>query len=154
MLFNDQLLCPESFPWRFTNIICSDISIVSVLFSNEKAYVKPNDITQECKIQLSRYFKKELVDFKLPLIESKSPFFRAVYAELLEIPFGTTTTYKRIAENFGSAKKARAVGFACARNKISIIIPCHRVLNSANQLNGYAGGLLTKAWLLEHEKHF
>ncbi|MBN6074550.1 MGMT family protein [Aggregatibacter actinomycetemcomitans] len=59
-----------------------------------------------------------------------------------------------MAENFGSAKKARAIGLACARNQISIIIPCHRVLNSANQLNGYAGGLSTKAWLLEHEKSF
>ncbi|MBF0785344.1 methylated-DNA--[protein]-cysteine S-methyltransferase [Muribacter muris] len=154
MLFSDQLICPESFPWKFADIISSDTSIVSILFSNKKLDTNPNDITHECKLQLSKYFNKELVDFELPLIEAKSNFFKSVYIELLRTPCGITTTYKKIAKNLGSAKKARAVGLACASNQISIIIPYHRVLNSANQLNGYAGGLSAKAWLLEHEKNF
>ncbi|MDU8923589.1 methylated-DNA--[protein]-cysteine S-methyltransferase [Pasteurellaceae bacterium LIM206] len=154
MLFNDQLICPQSFPWRFANIISSDRYLISVLFSNKKLNTIPNTITEECKLQLSLYFNRELIDFRLPLIEVESHFFNTVYMELVKIPLGSTTTYKQIAESIGSAKKARAVGLACAHNKISIIVPCHRVLNSANKLNGYAGGLKTKRWLLEHEKNF
>ncbi|NEN75449.1 methylated-DNA--[protein]-cysteine S-methyltransferase [Pelistega sp. NLN82] len=154
MLFTDQLQCPSSFPWRFANIVSSQDVVISILFSNEVLESHPNDITQECKIQLSQYFKKTLIDFQLPLAEANSPFFKTVHAELIKIPLGATTTYKEIAEKISSAKKARAVGLACASNKISIVVPCHRVLNATHQLNGYAGGLPTKAWLLEHEKHF
>lgn len=76
MLFNDQLLCPESFPWQFIDIVSSDTAIISVLFSNNKLDIKPNDIAQECKLQLSQYVKKELIDFKLLLFELRSIFLR------------------------------------------------------------------------------
>ena len=151
MMYCDQLICPESFPWHFANIIATDTHIVEVMFSNITMEINKNEITELCKQQLKLYFAKELTVFRLPLISQGTIFSATVYDELLKIRFGSTKTYKEIASYLGSKNKSRAVGHACSLNKISIIVPCHRVIGSDGDLKGYAGGLTTKKWLLSHE---
>lgn len=99
---------------------------------------------------LDRYFAGERPEAReLNLAPRGTPFQRAVWAKLFEIPWGETATYGDLARELGSA--ARAVGGAVGRNPISIIIPCHRALGANGSLTGYAGGLERKRWLLEHE---
>ena len=80
-----------------------------------------------------------------------TPFQRAVWAALLSIPPGTTSTYAVMAAAAGSPAAVRAAGAAIGRNPISLIVPCHRVLGSGGALTGYAGGLERKRALLAHE---
>ena len=82
-----------------------------------------------------------------------SAFEILVWTSLLEIPLGVTQSYKSLASKIGSPSGARAVGNACRRNSISLIIPCHRVIGVSAQLTGYAGGLGAKESLLVHEKN-
>jgi len=74
-----------------------------------------------------------------------------VWQQLLNIPYGQTASYLDIARLVGNTKAVRAIGAANGQNRISIIIPCHRVIGSNGKLTGYGGGLWRKAWLLEHE---
>lgn len=73
--------------------------------------------------------------------------------KIFEIPYGVTRTYSEIAEEIGKPRSARAVGNACNKNPLPIIIPCHRVLGSSGKLTGYAGGLEAKQLLLDLEKN-
>jgi methylated-DNA-[protein]-cysteine S-methyltransferase len=100
--------------------------------------------------QLDAYFAGELERFDLPLAPAGTEFERRVWEALTEIPYGETVSYGELAGELGSA--ARAVGGANARNPISIIVPCHRVVGSTGKLTGYAGGLDVKRRLLDHER--
>lgn len=102
--------------------------------------------------QLEAYFDGERVGFDLALNFDGAPaFFASVWRRLLEIPFGMTVSYGELATQLGRPTAARAVGMANGRNPISIIVPCHRVVSSAGNLTGYAGGLERKRYLLRHE---
>ncbi|MGI6546337.1 MAG: methylated-DNA--[protein]-cysteine S-methyltransferase [Fastidiosipilaceae bacterium] len=107
---------------------------------------------------LDEYFAGEKPEIsRLPLAPSGSEFRQTVWALLIEIPYGETTTYgtiaARTAERLGRpSMSARAVGGAIGHNPISIIIPCHRVVGANGKLTGYAGGIDIKIKLLEHEK--
>lgn len=86
------------------------------------------------------------------LVKAKgTPFQEKVWAALQQIPYGETRTYGQIAREAGSPKGARAVGMACNRNPILLLIPCHRVVGSTGKLVGFAAGLSTKEWLLRLE---
>lgn len=100
--------------------------------------------------QLNAYFDGDATDFDLPLEPAGSPFQRRVWTAMREIPAGGTETYGSLADRIDGI--ARAVGTACGRNPIPIIIPCHRVV-AANGLGGYSGdgGLETKVALLRLE---
>jgi methylated-DNA-[protein]-cysteine S-methyltransferase len=100
--------------------------------------------------QLAAYFAGALERFELPLAPHGTAFERRVWAALTEIPYGETVTYGELARELGS--HPRAVGSANARNPISIIVPCHRVVGANGSLTGYAGGLDTKRRLLDHER--
>ena len=105
--------------------------------------------------QLGEYFEGEREVFDVPLApRGGSGFNRAVWRELLEIPYGTTRSYGEIARRLGFPSAARAVGVANARNPISIIVPCHRVIGADGRLVGYGGGLPRKEWLLNFEAGF
>ena len=84
-------------------------------------------------------------------LSAGTPFQRAVWAALLQIPPGTTSTYAAVAAAAGSPAAVRAAGAAIGRNPVSLIVPCHRVLGSGGALTGYAGGLERKRALLAHE---
>ena len=105
---------------------------------------------------LDVYFTGREPDFMPPLNPIGSGFQRAVWELLLQIPYGQTTTYgalaQKLAQHQGLAHmSAQAVGGAVGRNKISILIPCHRVVGTGGRLTGYAGGVDRKAGLLELE---
>ena len=80
-----------------------------------------------------------------------TPFQRAVWAMLRDIPLGSVTTYGTLAGRLGNPNASRAVGLANALNPIAIVVPCHRVVGADARLTGYAGGIDRKRWLLEHE---
>jgi len=101
--------------------------------------------------QLREYFKGKRQVFDLPLDPQGTAFQRDVWQELLRIPFGATTHYGAIAQRLGKPGAMRAVGAANGQNRISIIIPCHRVIGADKDLTGYAGGLERKAALLRLE---
>ena len=101
--------------------------------------------------QISEYFQGTRRIFDLPLVQNGTDFQREVWKYLLEIPFGKTTTYQKIAERIGRPRAVRAVGAANGKNSISIIVPCHRVIGSNGKLTGYGGGIWRKEWLLKHE---
>jgi methylated-DNA-[protein]-cysteine S-methyltransferase len=101
--------------------------------------------------QLDEYFRGERAEFGLPLAPQGTPFQQQAWLALREIPFGETITYGEQARRLGDPNKSRAVGAANGKNPIPIVVPCHRVVGANGQLTGYAGGLKTKAWLLDHE---
>jgi AraC family transcriptional regulator, regulatory protein of adaptative response / methylated-DNA-[protein]-cysteine methyltransferase len=106
------------------------------------------------KRQLKDYFKGKRKEFSLHLITPGTEFQQSVWKELLKIPFGSTRTYQEQADVLKNPGSVRAVAQANGANRISIIIPCHRVIGSDRHLVGYGGGLERKKWLLDHEKKY
>lgn len=127
-----------------------DIGITSMSFSNEIEVVF--DTNNEIQRQLTEYENGTRKVFELPLHLKGTDFQRQVWNALLEIPYGETRSYQEIAIRIGKPKALRAVGGACNRNPIGIIVPCHRVIGKNGSLTGYAGGLSYKELLLKHEK--
>jgi len=109
------------------------------------------DILSACLQQLEQYFAGQRQTFSLKLAPAGTPFQRAVWARLAEIPFGATITYGQLAAQLGRPTAYRAVGNANGKNPMAIILPCHRVIGSDGGLTGYGGGLWRKQWLLAHE---
>jgi methylated-DNA-[protein]-cysteine S-methyltransferase len=112
------------------------------------------EVLRACLSQLEEYFRGKRTSFSLPLRLEGTAFQKKVWAALLRVPFGKTTTYGAIAAAVGNTRAGRAVGGANHRNPVSIIVPCHRVIGSDGRLTGYGGGLWRKEWLLEHEKKY
>jgi AraC family transcriptional regulator, regulatory protein of adaptative response / methylated-DNA-[protein]-cysteine methyltransferase len=104
--------------------------------------------------QLSEYFTGARKEFEIPLVTPGTDFQKSVWMELLNIPYGTTRSYQEQAEALNRPDSVRAVANANGMNRISIIIPCHRVIGSDGTLTGYGGGLKRKKWLLDHEKRY
>ncbi len=102
--------------------------------------------------QLKQYFNKELREFDIPLDLVGTEFQKEVWMALLQIPYGSTSTYAKQSELLGKPLAVRAVANANGKNKISIILPCHRVIGTDGSLTGYGGGLWRKKKLLELEQ--
>lgn len=111
----------------------------------------PDNLWKRVREELREYFAGERRDFDLPLKYDGTAFQRAVWAELLRIPYGRTCSYGELARAIGRPKAARAVGQACRVNPIVILIPCHRVTGADGELTGFAGGTDIKKALLELE---
>jgi AraC family transcriptional regulator of adaptative response/methylated-DNA-[protein]-cysteine methyltransferase len=107
---------------------------------------------RKLKEELREYFQGTRREFAVPLVFPGTPFQKKVWDELLKIPYGTTTSYERIAQRIGSPGAVRAVGTANGMNRIAIVIPCHRVVNKNGELGGYGGGLRRKQALLSLER--
>lgn len=107
----------------------------------------PAEWKSQATEQINAYFKKERKQFSLPLKPEGTAFQEMIWQRLLEIPFGTTTTYSEIA----SPEQARAVGTAVGANPILLLVPCHRVIGADGSLTGYAGGTDRKDELLRLE---
>lgn len=136
----------------------SELGITRILFQSGKMNAKPKpewrrDASglEDATEQLRAYFHGRLERFDLPLAPEGTDFQRKVWDALLKIPCGETVSYAEIAGRIGQASAVRAVASANARNRIAIVIPCHRVIGSDGKLRGYAGGLDIKAALLDHE---
>ena len=102
--------------------------------------------------ELEEYFLGKRTEFTVPLSPVGTDFQKSVWKVLMKIPYGETWNYKKQSEVLGDAKKVRAVANANGMNKISILIPCHRVIGSNGTLTGYGGGIWRKQKLLELEK--
>lgn len=106
-----------------------------------------------CRQQFTAYCCGELQTFDLPIKPIGTDFQQQVWLALQKIPYGELSSYQQLAEAIGNPGSVRAVASANARNPISLVVPCHRVIGSDNALRGYAGGIETKAKLLELEGH-
>ncbi|MEL6498840.1 MAG: methylated-DNA--[protein]-cysteine S-methyltransferase [Planctomycetota bacterium] len=106
----------------------------------------------ETESQLDSYFRRARTVFDLPVLAPGTDFQQAVWSHLQTIPHGTTTTYGDIARALDRPGAQRAVGAANGANRISIIIPCHRVIDANGKLHGYGGGIARKRTLLELER--
>ncbi|MEQ6167079.1 MULTISPECIES: trifunctional transcriptional activator/DNA repair protein Ada/methylated-DNA--[protein]-cysteine S-methyltransferase [unclassified Ekhidna] len=101
--------------------------------------------------QLDEYFNGERKSFEVPLVVPGTDFQQKVWNALVQIPYGVTRSYKQQADVVGDVKAVRAVARANGENRISIIIPCHRIIGSDGSIVGYGGGIHRKQWLLKHE---
>jgi methylated-DNA-[protein]-cysteine S-methyltransferase len=109
--------------------------------------------TSTARSQLREYLTGERRKFSLDLRPLGTPFQCAVWEALATIPYGQTSSYAELAESIGTTRGARAVGRANACNPLPIVLPCHRVIGAAGDLVGFGGGLPTKRWLLQLERH-
>ncbi|MGV3616481.1 MAG: methylated-DNA--[protein]-cysteine S-methyltransferase [Fimbriimonas sp.] len=106
---------------------------------------------REVERQLGEYFRGERRDFALDLDFAGTDFQKRVWNALVAIPYGEIKTYRQIATELGNPNATRAVGAANGRNPISIVAPCHRLIGTAGDLRGFAGGLAAKEYLLRLE---
>jgi AraC family transcriptional regulator of adaptative response/methylated-DNA-[protein]-cysteine methyltransferase len=136
----------------------SDRRMLNTEYKDLEKYLKTTIIEGEnrhlraIRKQLTEYFEGTRKEFSLPLVTPGTPFQQAVWKELMNIPYGTTRSYQQQSLALARSKSIRAVANANGMNRISIIIPCHRVIGSDGHLTGYGGGLKRKEWLLDHEK--
>ncbi|MBM2815542.1 MAG: ada [Ignavibacteria bacterium] len=108
-------------------------------------------IINQAEEQINEYFKGIRQEFTVKLNAPGTEFQKKIWSILLEIPFGATRSYKDQAIKYGNILSLRAVAKANGDNRISIIIPCHRIIGTGGKLIGYGGGLWRKQKLLEHE---
>ncbi len=147
-------------PIGLLEIVGTDEGIKSILFIDReagRAYVNPAEIPPTvvaCLSQLDEYFKGERKEFSLRLAPEGTDFQKAVWEQLITIPYGETVSYIDVARMLNNKKAVRAVGAANGQNPIVIIVPCHRVVGSDGKLTGYGGGVWRKEWLLNHEAKF
>lgn len=102
--------------------------------------------------EISEYFAGKLRKFNTPIYLMGSSFQKAVWQELMKIPYGETRSYMQQAHSVNMPKSYRAVANANGSNQLAIIVPCHRIINNNGNLGGYGGGISRKKWLIEHEK--
>ncbi|MGJ9525923.1 methylated-DNA--[protein]-cysteine S-methyltransferase [Actinotignum sp. GS-2025b] len=120
---------------------------------NEAERRRAEELAARACAQLAEYFAGERTHFRLPtdLLLTRGPFAARVQRALEEIPYGETRSYGQLAAMVGNPRAVRAVGSACARNPIPIVLPCHRVLAARGAPGGCAGGLDMKKALLRLE---
>ena len=111
-----------------------------------------NQFTLQIKNELAEYFTGKRKTFEIQLAAVGTDFQLSVWEELKKIPYGVTISYTELAENLGKPESIRAIANANGKNKIAIVVPCHRVIGANGKLTGYSGGLHRKKWLIEHEK--
>lgn len=154
-------------PEQFTTYYQSPVGLLKISgnesFISEINFIdsieKPRDdhkkkippVIIHCIEELIQYFHGERRFFEFPISQDGTEFQKSVWNELLMIPFGKTISYLELSRRLGDTKAIRAAASANGKNNIAIVVPCHRVIGSKNDLVGYAGGIRRKKWLLEHE---
>ncbi|MBC8110642.1 MAG: methylated-DNA--[protein]-cysteine S-methyltransferase [Verrucomicrobia bacterium] len=147
-------------PLGMIEISGTDEAITSLMFYEAQKKPSPqlpeseqvSEAIQKCILQLDEYFEGKRQIFDLPLQQEGTFFQHKVWHELLNIPFGKTWSYLQLSKTLGDEKSIRAVASANGENKLSIIVPCHRIIGSDGSLTGYVGDLWRKQWLIEHEQ--
>ncbi len=134
-------------------ITASDLVISEVQFVDAATEGKPptHPLTVQCIGELDEYFQGKRKTFTVPVEQDGTPFQLRVWQQLTKIPFGETMSYLQLAKNLGDPKCIRAAGTANGRNRVAILIPCHRVIGSNKSLIGFSGGLWRKKFLLQLE---
>jgi O-6-methylguanine DNA methyltransferase len=135
--------------------LIQDHKLQEMMFQDLKMETDENMLINEVKNQLNLYFNHQLKKFDLPISFNRgTDFQKDVWQALLTIPYGETRSYQDIANLIGKPKAVRAVGQACKKNPIGIIVPCHRVIGKDGSMTGYSGKEHTdlKLKLINHEK--
>lgn len=138
---------------EFADCADLDLELSQLAQSCKKPLVEGvNQHIEQAHNQLQEYFCSKRYDFSIPLDLVGTEFQKKVWLSLLRIPYGHTISYAAQAESIQKPTAVRAVANANGKNKISIILPCHRVVGSNGTLTGYGGGLWRKKFLLDLEK--
>lgn len=111
-----------------------------------------NSIIRRLLDEINEYFSGSRKIFTIPLVLTGTQFQNRVWNNLLKVPYGSTRSYMDETKASGNPASIRAIAGANSKNRISIIIPCHRIIGENGKLTGYSGGLWRKQWLIEHEK--
>jgi methylated-DNA-[protein]-cysteine S-methyltransferase len=150
-------------PVGIIKIQVADTYVSEILYLNDKSEARddPAKLSSKSKkilettiSQFDEYFAGKRKIFNVPIKQTGTDFQQKVWSELIKIPFGKTISYLQLAQRLGDVKSIRAAASANGRNKLSIIVPCHRVIGADGKLVGYGGGLPRKKWLLDHEAKF
>ncbi|MCC8410180.1 methylated-DNA--[protein]-cysteine S-methyltransferase [Mucilaginibacter sp. UR6-1] len=135
--------------------ITDDDGYISAISIRDEEGLEVNEpetaLLKTVAIQFDEYFAGERKDFDLPIKQAGTEFQHKVWQQLLQIPYGTTTSYATLSNQMKNPLAIRAIASANGKNNLWIVVPCHRVIGSDGSLTGYAGGLWRKQWLLEHE---
>jgi methylated-DNA-[protein]-cysteine S-methyltransferase len=127
------------------------ISAISIRDEELDVNEPETELLKTVATQFDEYFAGKRKDFDFPIKQAGTEFQQKVWEQLLEIPYGTTTSYASLSNQMKNPLAIRAIASANGKNNLWIVVPCHRVIGSDGSLTGYAGGLWRKQWLLEHE---
>ena len=140
-------------PFGFFRIVEEEDAVVAIdVVKERQEEERPSEVTDWAARELHEYLEGERRAFTFPYRLVGTPFRLQVWKELEKVPYGETTTYKRLAEAIGRPGAYHAVGGAVGANPLSICVPCHRVIGTNGSLTGYAWGLPMKEALLELER--
>lgn len=150
-------------PLGYLQIVANNNAVASVGFMSKDymlthEYSNYNTATsaalKKCINELDDYFSGKNLQFSVTFRQDGTTFQQNVWQSLLSIPAGQTSSYMALSKKLGNVKAIRAVGTANGKNKLAILVPCHRVIGSNGTMVGYAGEIWRKQWLLKHEaKH-
>jgi methylated-DNA-[protein]-cysteine S-methyltransferase len=140
------------------NITAEDGCVIELCFIDDTDLLSYNEpdvnlpkVIHQCVDELIEYFAGTRREFTVPINQEGTDFQQKVWKELYELPFGKTLSYADLAKKLGDPKVIRAAAAANGKNKIAIIVPCHRIIGTDKSLVGYAWGKGRKKWLLQHE---
>ena len=137
-----------------TLIITGDVNGISAISISDNKSENSTEIHSsliQAHTELSEYFSNNRKHFTFKTNPQGTEFQKSVWRELVNIPFGTTTSYLELSKKLDNVKAIRAVASANGKNPLLIVIPCHRVIGKDGSLTGFSAGLWRKEWLLEHE---
>ncbi len=127
-------------------------SIILIEFTDiADTSVTPTPLLHEVEHQITAFLRGERRQLDFPIRMVGTPFQQCVWRALQQIPYGATSTYGEIATAIGTPRASRAVGMACNKNPLLLVVPCHRVVGTHGHLTGFAYGAEAKRWLLELE---
>jgi len=137
-------------------LVSDGASLIAIEFENQQNSIgegaeRVDAVLTACRDQLKEYFAGTRRQFDIPLAPSGTAFQKSVWQALSGIPYGQLRSYRDIAEILNKSRAVRAVGAANGRNRLPIVVPCHRVIGSDGSLTGFAGGLDAKRALLKLE---
>ncbi|KXK60938.1 cysteine methyltransferase [Micromonospora rosaria] len=136
------------------SVATDEVGVCGAYFGRTESAVEDpaGELDRRVLAELRGYFAGKLTEFTVPVVARRgSDFERAVWHQMTLIPYGQTRTYGEVAKAVGDPGAARAVGVACNRNPIPVIVPCHRIVGAGGKLVGFGGGLPRKVTLLELE---
>jgi methylated-DNA-[protein]-cysteine S-methyltransferase len=137
-------------------LVQRDGALVLIAFATDPWQPAAGDVRDDAALapaaaELADYFAGTRTEFTVAFRLKGTDFQVEVWRALAAIPPGTTASYGELAAAIGRPRAVRAVGAACGRNPLPVIIPCHRAVGADGRLTGYRGGLDAKGWLLGHE---
>ena len=134
------------------NLIEENEKLVGLEFvDGESSYCDDSTLLKHAEKQVQEYLQGKRKKFEIPIFFKGSSFQEQVWNALLRIPYGEVRSYQEVAQMIGNPKSCRAVGNACNKNPIAIVVPCHRVVAAHRKIGGFGGGLDCKQRLLEIE---